>query len=100
MIPRKSFSEFMDKKNEERKKERGIRYLSVKVLFFMFLYLKLTGQIDWSWWWITAPLWIVATLACLGLIFEWLTEPYKNIISYKKYTNKDIQERFDRVMKR
>lgn len=28
------------------------------VLFFIFLILKLTAVIDWSWWWITAPLWI------------------------------------------
>lgn len=27
------------------------------VLFFIFLVLKLTGSIDWSWWWITSPLW-------------------------------------------
>ena len=28
------------------------------VLFIVFLVLKLTGHIDWSWWWVTAPLWI------------------------------------------
>jgi phosphoglycerol transferase MdoB-like AlkP superfamily enzyme len=22
-----------------------------------FIVLKLTGVIDWSWWWVTAPLW-------------------------------------------
>ncbi len=33
-------------------------------LFLMFLALKLTGQIDWSWWWVTCPLW--AGLAVLG----------------------------------
>lgn len=27
------------------------------VLFVIFLVLKLTGNIDWSWWWVTAPLW-------------------------------------------
>ncbi len=27
------------------------------VLFVVFLVLKLTGHIDWSWWWVTAPLW-------------------------------------------
>ena len=26
-------------------------------LFVIFLILKLTKVIDWSWWWITAPLW-------------------------------------------
>lgn len=27
-------------------------------VFIVFLVLKLIGQIDWSWWWVTAPLWI------------------------------------------
>lgn len=40
------------------------------VLFVVFLVLKLTHVIDWSWWWITAPLWIpvgaVLALAAIG----------------------------------
>jgi len=27
------------------------------VVFCIFLILKLTGYIGWSWWWVTAPLW-------------------------------------------
>ncbi len=27
------------------------------LLFLLFLGLKLTNNIDWSWWWVTAPLW-------------------------------------------
>jgi hypothetical protein len=27
------------------------------LLFVVFLVLKLTGVIGWSWWWVTAPLW-------------------------------------------
>jgi len=30
------------------------------VIFTVLLTLKLTHTIDWSWWWITAPLWIGA----------------------------------------
>lgn len=26
--------------------------------FIVFLVLKLCNVIDWSWWWVTAPLWI------------------------------------------
>ena len=33
------------------------------VLFIVFLILKLTGNIDWSWWWVTSPLWIPIALA-------------------------------------
>lgn len=28
------------------------------LLFIVFLILKLTHVIDWSWWWVTSPLWI------------------------------------------
>ena len=34
----------------------GLSFSSV--LFLVFLVLKLTNVIDWSWWWVTAPLWI------------------------------------------
>jgi hypothetical protein len=31
--------------------------------------LKLTNYIDWSWWWVTAPLWIpIIILGVVGLI--------------------------------
>jgi membrane protein YdbS with pleckstrin-like domain len=36
------------------------------VLFVVFLVLKLTGNIDWSWWWVTSPLWIpIVFLLCI-----------------------------------
>ena len=40
------------------------------VLFVLFLALKLMAIIDWSWWWVTAPLWIPMALvvAYLGVI--------------------------------
>lgn len=28
------------------------------LVFIVFLVLKLTHVIDWSWWWVTAPVWI------------------------------------------
>ncbi len=42
-------------------------------LFITFLILKLTGYIDWSWLWVTAPLWIpfaflVSIFLFIGLI--------------------------------
>ena len=32
------------------------------ILFLIFLVLKLTNYIDWSWWWVSAPLWVTAIL--------------------------------------
>lgn len=35
------------------------------VLFVVFLVLKLVDKIDWSWWWITSPLWIPAAVVAV-----------------------------------
>jgi len=34
-------------------------------LFLVFLVLKLCHVIDWSWWWVTAPLWIGIPLVAI-----------------------------------
>ncbi|QXN73041.1 membrane protein [Mycobacterium phage Phillis] len=38
------------------------------LLFIVFLILKLTGVVAWSWLWVTAPLWIAAILFVLSVI--------------------------------
>jgi len=43
----------------------GIGYFSA--LELIFITLKLTGYIEWSWWWVFAPTWIPLGIA--GLIF-------------------------------
>lgn len=37
------------------------------LLFIVFLVLKLTENIDWSWFWVTSPLWITAGIWVLFL---------------------------------
>jgi len=37
------------------------------LLTIVFIVLKLTGYIDWSWWWVLSPLWV--GLALLVLVF-------------------------------
>lgn len=32
------------------------------LLTVLFIGLKLTGYIDWSWWWVLAPLWLSVAL--------------------------------------
>jgi hypothetical protein len=51
------------------------------ILFLIFMTLKLTGHITWSWWWVTAPLWIPISAAVLimGIAF---------LIAYIVYKNK------------
>ena len=38
------------------------------ITFIVFLILKLTNVIAWSWWWVTAPLWITPAIV-LAIIF-------------------------------
>lgn len=41
------------------------------ILFCVFVVLKLTHVIAWSWWWVTAPLWggiaLVLLIACIAI---------------------------------
>ena len=37
-------------------------------LTLIFVVLKLTEVIDWSWWWVLSPLWISALLGILMLL--------------------------------
>ena len=39
------------------------------ILFLIFMILKLCGVISWSWWWITAPIWIPIAIIFAGVIF-------------------------------
>ena len=43
------------------------------LLFLVFLVLKLTKVIDWSWWWITAPLWVPVSISVLFFVLVLLT---------------------------
>lgn len=59
----------------ETKSNSSISFLSL--LFLVFLILKLCGVIDWSWWWITAPLWggfavLLVVLPIGGVIALWI----------------------------
>lgn len=38
------------------------------ILFIVFLVLKLTGKVDWSWLWVTAPLWLPFAIG-IGIVF-------------------------------
>lgn len=45
----------------------------LSLLTVLFVGLKLTGYINWSWWWVLSPIWIplvvvLAILAVIGII--------------------------------
>lgn len=55
------------------KKSYWIGFYVTVAVFVIFTVLKLTGVIAWSWWWITAPIWIPFLIAVILVIaFFWL----------------------------
>ena len=76
------------------------------VLFIVFLVLKLTGTITWSWWWITAPLWggfalalgIIAVTAAVALPFVWLFSRAAKRLAAKQ--QKSFEERLSESAQR
>lgn len=49
-----------------------ISFPMMSVLFIVFLVLKLTNVITWSWWWVTAPLWMPLGLGIIFFLFAML----------------------------
>ena len=49
-----------------------ISFPTLTVLFIVFLILKLTETITWSWWWVTAPLWFPFALLVAFFVIVFL----------------------------
>jgi len=52
--------------NKKNSSNEGVGFLGLLALIFITL--KLTGVIGWSWWWVLSPLWIPASIATLIFI--------------------------------
>ena len=50
------------------------------ILFIVFLILKLTGEINWSWWWVTSPLWIPVCIVFVVFIIAAFVLGIKELI--------------------
>lgn len=49
---------------------RPILHSYAALLSLLFIALKLTNQIDWSWLWVLSPLWLpIVLFAAIGCIF-------------------------------
>jgi len=46
------------------------------LLTLLFVALKLTGHIDWSWWWVLSPVWLVLAFVAAGLLAVFLWETF------------------------
>ena len=54
------------------------------LLFIVFLVLKLTNIIDWSWWWITAPLWGWLAMVITGIAGYFIHKGIKKLARHRK----------------
>lgn len=43
-----------------------------EVILVVFIILKLTKVIDWSWWWVLSPIWISLIVVILILGYIWI----------------------------
>lgn len=58
--------------NKKKGSNGGMDLLSV--LCLIFIVLKLTGLISWSWWWVLSPLWICLALVIMVVILTALSK--------------------------
>ena len=58
--------------SQQSNTSKGLGFTTV--LFLVFLILKLTETIDWSWWWVFAPFWIPFAILLLALMLIGLIE--------------------------
>ena len=66
------------------------------LLFLVFLVLKLAAVIDWSWWWVTAPLWGGFAFVALCLFVYWACD------QIEKKTNPVVRafKRYERALRK
>ena len=69
----------------------GIGFLGV--LFIVFLVLKLTNQIDWSWWLITCPLW--ASVVVVAVVWLVLMIWSRLFLWYKLRTDDTFKKQYE-----
>jgi heme/copper-type cytochrome/quinol oxidase subunit 2 len=86
----------------KKKAEAGCGGGLFVTLFLIFMILKLCGVIEWSWWWVSAPLWIplVIVFCCLAVVAVVVVIL---IIADAKYTSRRLrrikeQREYDRQM--
>lgn len=68
-----------------------------EVLLVVFIILKLCNVIDWSWWWVLSPLWIVILWAILLVIIKSYKEARKPRTLYERL-QREMEHR-DRIIR-
>jgi membrane protein YdbS with pleckstrin-like domain len=88
----------MRENNKSVQTSNGIGFSGL--LTVLFIGLKLTNNIDWSWWWVLSPLWITAGLVIFILLIVFIIliitnrrRSHKGLISRMKRINKKLKKK-------
>lgn len=72
-------------KNSYNSSAGGIGLLGLLAL--LFITLKLTGFIDWSWWWVLSPLWIPTSIVLLIFVVMLIGVVITAVVKASKQTD-------------
>jgi len=71
------------------------------ILFLIFLTLKLTNNIDWSWWWVTSPIWIPLGVILTTFLVSFIIFLFWGVILVMRgHKPEDVSKRFNDMVKK
>lgn len=83
------------------KKSSGNGLGLTSILFLIFLTLKLTNNIDWSWWWVTSPIWIpLGIILIVFLVSFFIFLIWGIILLIKGVPGEEISKKFNDMAKK
>jgi len=87
----------MTDKNDSSKS--GVAWTCLLMATTLFILLKMTGNIDWSWWWVFCPMWLpfatVTFSVCLMvplIAVAYLMDYLINLRTYYSYKNRKREQ--------
>lgn len=81
--PTKHYNERKTMNNEDTKIQPQAGTNIFTVVGVVFIILKLTGVIDWSWWWVLSPFWILVALSIILIGITALLLPFLKPNKYR-----------------
>lgn len=59
----------------KKPRPRSVGIHKVDAIFLVFLGLKLSGQVDWTWWWVFSPYWIASAIGLAVSLWNLFRSP-------------------------
>lgn len=66
-------------RRSERRKQAARGPGAINTVTLVFVALKLTGQIDRSWWWVLSPQWISLAFVVVAILVVWVAAGLTNL---------------------